>query len=130
MNQKSANQNYTTSYQCSIGTLKESTKIIYCHPAYSRTHSNRIYFILVRSLDEYLAKNENNRYWRCLICGKETAQKNNATRHIKLMHCQNDMKQCYLCMKWLKNEIYLNNHMNQYHMKGLKAGTGTDMQQY
>ena len=44
MNQKSSNQNYTTSYQCSIGTLKESTKIIYCHPAYSRTYSNRNLF--------------------------------------------------------------------------------------
>ena len=104
--------------------------IHYPLPIYSRTYSNRNIIISVRSLDEYLAKNENNKYWRCLLCGKETAQKNNATRHIKLMHCQNDMKQCYLCLKWLKNEIYLNNHMKQFHMKGLKAGTSTDLHNY
>ena len=50
---------------------------------------------------------------------REFSQKNNATRHFRVVHCTNERQQCKFCFKWSENKVSLDQHIRDTHRRGL-----------
>ena len=74
---------------------------------------------LDRSLEDYLEFHTHQNSWRCLVCQREFSMKNNGLRHVRTVHCENEKEQCYLCLKWFKNDVSLAKHARLIHRKGV-----------
>ena len=72
-------------------------------------------------LDDYLGWNKNTNTWGCLICQRDFSQKNNAIRHLKTLHCENEKQQCHICYMWSKNELSLRQHFRDAHKGFLQS---------
>jgi len=66
--------------------------------------------------DSYLEKLVNNEYI-CLLCNKNIPRKDNARRHIRLKHMQEEGSHwtCDICSKGYKNKLVLDDHYRKIH---------------
>lgn len=66
--------------------------------------------------ESYLEKLDNNEYL-CLLCNKRVPRKDNARRHIRLKHMQEEGSHwtCDVCHKGYKNKLVLDDHYRKIH---------------
>lgn len=69
-------------------------------------------------LEEQYLKEISDKVFLCLVCNKRVPRKDNAKRHIRLVHfpaLEDGCRVCHLCQKTYKNQLVLDDHCRRSH---------------
>ena len=85
-----------------------------------KTHHTNNFFILIgngtKMFQDYISKSDLTSSWKCTICGKESAQKENLVKHVESVHFPDLFSyECKFCGKSFnaKNSLYA--HVSRTH---------------
>ena len=74
-------------------------------------------FVLIGEEEQYL-KQVNDKLFICLLCEKQVPRKDNAKRHVRLKHFQDEGTDgwlCNLCNKSFRNQLFFDDHNRRSH---------------
>ena len=75
--------------------------------------------ILLKYITKIVNKNGAEDMWKCDICGKTGARKDNVHNHVENIHFPGTFEyKCQICSKEMPTKKALNNHIQRNHKEG------------